>query len=205
MSDFNLIPAQRRAAKRRRVRIRIWGALCGTYVVLLTAGAVTAGVLFSSEGQTIADQLTVTSEKIESHNVSMLDLRRALAEATAQLETWRILQAQPNWSKLLARLFDELGATLVLSHCQLTACDQRYEPVSKNLGGWFSSRPLGALLSETKYSLVLRGYGQTQAAVSLFVLRLEEIGLFDVVRSISSKRQPFLGAEAVTFHVECHF
>ena len=103
------------------------------------------------------------------------------------------------------RLSDELGQALVLSHCQLFACDEHYERLTEDLGKWRSSKPLGTLLSECKYSLTLRGHGLTQEAVSQFVLRLEEMELFDVVRLISSKRQAFMKMQAVAFHVECRF
>lgn len=205
MSDFNLIPTYRLVRKRRRARMKLWAIVCSAYIVALMAFAVAAGMLFSGEGQNIAHEIAITSERIDAHNASMLDSRRNLADATSQLETWRILQAQPNWSKLLLRLSDELGVSLVLSHCQFTACDQRYEPLDKNLSGWLASKPLGVLLSENRYNLGLRGYGQTQEAVSQFVLRLEEIGLFDSVRLASSKRQAFLETEAVFFDIECHF
>lgn len=205
MSDFNMIPAHRLARKRRRVRMQVWGVICGVYLVLLTAGAVTAGILFSNEGQNIAQQLAVASTQIEEHNASMLESRRELAEATTQLETWRVLQAQPDWSKLLVRLSDELGDDLVLSHCQLFACDGDSKRLTENLAGWRASKPLGTLLSECKYSLTLRGYGQSQESVSQFVLRLEAMRLFDVVRLIGSKRQPLLEMQVVAFHIECQF
>ena len=83
MSDFNLIPAPRLVRKRRRARIELWIVLCGLYIVLLAAGAVTAGILFSNEGQNIAQQLAATSTQIEEHNASMLKSRRDLAEATS--------------------------------------------------------------------------------------------------------------------------
>ena len=205
MSDFNLIPNHRLARKRRRARMRIWAIVCSVYVVGLTAAVVVAGILFSGQDQDIAHQLAVTSEQIDTHNASMLEARRELAEATTQLEIWRVLKSQPNWSKLLVRLSEELGSALVLSQCQLSACDPQYEPLSKDLGRWLSSRPLGSLLSESKYNLTLGGYGRTQEAVSQFVLRLEDMGLFDVVRLINSKRQAFLEMEAVSFRIECHF
>ena len=47
------------------------------------------------------------------------------------------------------------------------------------------------------------GCGQSQTAVSNFVLRLERTELFDQVKLIGTSRRPFLSGSAVEFQVEC--
>ena len=53
------------------------------------------------------------------------------------------------------------------------------------------------------FLLGLRGYGRSQAAVAKFVLRLEQTGLFQEVKTLKRTREAFLDAEAVAFRLEC--
>jgi hypothetical protein len=73
--------------------------------------------------------------------------------------------------------------------------------------GWSepSAQPLTEFLTGCRHRLLLTGFGKSQESVSRFVLRLEESGVFDAVRLISSCRQTFLQGDAVAFSVECRF
>ena len=51
--------------------------------------------------------------------------------------------------------------------------------------------------------LRLAGVGRSQAAVSQFVLRLEQLGLFDRVTLLDTRREPFGADSAVGFRAVC--
>jgi hypothetical protein len=63
-----------------------------------------------------------------------------------------------------------------------------------------ASQPLGAISTRL---LTITGYGRSQAAVSHFVLRLEEAQLFDQVTLIKTSREPFAASDAYAFQIEC--
>ncbi len=205
MNDVNLIPAARIAAKRRKARICLWAAVCGAYVVLLAAGSLAACVLCPGRDNVVAEQLAAAEKQIKLDNQAVLGLRRTLAETTAALETTQAIREQPDWSRLLTGLSQELGEELVLNRFQLTATREDGKALTEPWSEALLTKPLLALVTKHRYQLVIQGFGQTQESVSRFALALEGIGLFERVRLINSSRQTFLGGQAVAFMVECRF
>lgn len=205
MADVNFIPAERLAAKRRRVRLCRWAAVCGTYVVLLGAASVAARVLCPAGTLDVAGQLAAAGQRARQDNDAMAELRKALAQATASLETAQAMHEQPDWSKLFARVSHVLGQELVLGRCQLATLTQDNKPVTEQWNQNVESKPLGEVLAAHRYQFTLHGFGRTQESVSRFALGLESLGIFDQVRLASSSRQPFLDGVAVAFTVECRF
>jgi hypothetical protein len=205
MNDVNLIPAQRLIAKRRKARISLWAAVCGTYVVLLIVGSLAGYVLCPGKDQDLAEQLTAAEKQIKQDNGAMLELRKTLATTAAALETTRAIHDQPDWSRLLTGLSHELGRELILNRCQLVAVREDGKPLTEPWTEALLAKPLRALVTKHRYQLVLHGFGQSQESVSRFALGLEGIGLFEQVRLINSSRQAFLNGQAVAFTVECGF
>ena len=205
MNDVNFIPAERLAAKRRKARLYVWAAICGTYIVLLVIGSLGAHVLCPGRDVGLAEQLAAADSQIRQDNAAMLELRRTLAKTTAAMETTRAIHEQPDWSRLLAGLTHELGPELVLSRCQLVVMGEDGRPLTEPWSEALLAKPLRTLVTKQRHQLVLRGFGQTQESVSQFALGLERIGLFERVRLISSSRQTFLSGQAVAFTVECGF
>ncbi len=205
MGDVNLIPAERRVRRHRKARLYVWTTVCGTYILLLVVGSLTLRAFGSSEGRSFSGRLEAVTEQAEQSNREMLELRRELAEATVALETTRAIHDQPDWSKLFVGLSDQLGGDIVLSRCQLATLTKEDEAITDGLRGRLPAKPLSVFLAECRHKLVLNGFGETQEAVSQFVLRLESIGAFDMVRLTNSSRQSFLRGEAVAFSIECDF
>jgi Tfp pilus assembly protein PilN len=94
---------------------------------------------------------------------------------------------QPDWSILLALLASTLEDEIVLRSVRLVS----------GAAEEGDQREAGAP------NLDFAGLGQSQAAVSRFVLRLEEISLFRSVKLLDTRREPFLDGHAITFRVEC--
>jgi len=208
MGDVNLIPTKRLTSKRRLVRLRIWALVCGAYLASLAVASLSARVLWPDNDDAIVEQLTEASQSIEQYNCTIIELREKLAEETSALETIGAVSSQPDWSKLLILLSNELQEEVVLNSCRLVSLDKNDNNVRDHLQELLCSLPVGVLLAERRFCLSLGGFGSTQSSISQFVLRLEEIKIFESVRLIDSHRQPFgtpdrFGGEAVAFSIEC--
>ena len=205
MGPVNLIPAERLAARRRKARMRAWGTVCCTQVVLTAVVAMALYVTNTDRDRDLNEELAVAVQQVEQDNEAMLELRRELAEATVALETTRTIHNGPDWSNLFVGLSERLGDRIVLNRCQLVTLGADDKVIAADARGLLSGRPLAAFLNECRHKLTLNGFGLTQESVSQFVLRLEGTGLFDPVRLVGSSRQSFLSDEAVAFTIECHF
>jgi Tfp pilus assembly protein PilN len=205
MSDVNLIPPSRLAARRRKTRFYLWTTVCGVYAVLVAAGSVTFHVAYAGEGRSVTERLEAATRQIEQDNRALLDTRRQLAETMTALETTTATRDQPDWGKLLTGLSVQVGDQIVLTRCVLTTLTADDKTITAESSGSLPALPLGTFLTGCRHSLVLNGFGKSQESVSRFVLRLEDSGAFDLVRLVNSSRQTFLKGEAVAFVVECHF
>ena len=205
MGEVNFIPAARRVRKRRRRRLVLWAAVCTIYGGLLTVCSVAKCCLCAGENRDVAEQLARTTQQLDTHNETMTTIRRQLSEIAAAMRTADAMKQQPDWSRLLVGLSEQLGENIVLSRCQLTTFGGDDQPLANDRASTIASKSLGALLTERRYRLRLTGFGKRQEDVSQFVLRLEAAGVFDRVHLASSSRQTFLDGQAVAFVVECRF
>ncbi len=205
MSDVNLIPAGRLAARRGKTRLCLWGIALGLYAATVAVGSLTFHVARAGEDERQAQQRDAIAQQIEQNNRTVSGLRRRLAATNAALGTARAILGQPDWSRLLIGLSEQLDEEIVLSRYQFTTQTADNKIVNAEASGSLVTLPLGAFLTSCRHAMTLNGFGQSQEAVSRFVLRLESSGVFDLVRLVSSSRQTFLNGEAVAFVVECHF
>ena len=102
---------------------------------------------------------------------------------------------QPDWSLLLALLSRTLGDQAVLRSVGLEYAPEAFEETAPSAPEAPNEPP--------PVTLELSGLGQTQYVVSRFVLRLEQTPLFESVRLIDTRREPFLAGHAVAFRIEC--
>jgi len=203
MNDVNLIPAARLASKHLKKRKRMWVVICGAYLMSLVVASLTARALWPG-GDAVAKQLDSTVQNIEQYNNAIIELQKDLGQATAELQTTRVVSSQPGWGKLLILLSNQLGAEVVLSKCQLISSSKQ-DTSHEERGTRDEGRSISALLAEQQYRLNLSGFGRTQSSVSQFVLRLERMNIFESVTLVDSNRCSFLNDEAVAFSIECRF
>jgi hypothetical protein len=115
-------------------------------------------------------------------------------DAQARLDTIRVINEQPDWSVLLRLIAKASTDQIVLTGCRL---DLQADANRTN------ARPATTQPNAANHVLSITGFGRTQAAVSHFVLRLEEAKLFDRVSLIKTSREAFSSGEAVAFRIEC--
>ncbi|MHC4448085.1 MAG: PilN domain-containing protein [Planctomycetota bacterium] len=184
IDGVNLIPIERREARRRRARTRLWVGVGTTYGSLWMGAAVAAVVVFTTDNRSLRAELADVAREVDQSEVTTGGLRDDLVEAKAALEASRAVGTQPDWSVLLALLADSLGEDVVLRSCKLT-------PLGSRDGA-------GEVIK-----LEVGGLARSQQAVAQVILRLEETPLFRSVKLIDTRREPFRDAHAVAFRAEC--
>ena len=199
------MPAPRRQAKACRVRVRQWLPVWGAFVGMLVLVCITCHKTWGVGLDPLADEIRQTADHIEASGRTIAELREQLVASRWKLDTFRGVGQQPDWSVLLTLLADGLGNEVVLKSCEL---DEIMIPVETAAGRRGNSQIITTSRLEDKaerMAFVLRvaGFGRSQTAVSLFVLRLERSGMFDNVRIVSTVREPFLNAKAIAFRLKC--
>lgn len=190
MDRINLIPKSRRRDRQRKVRMRLWAGVSLCYAVSL------ACVCVAYHGMSPAHDLSVISVELAGKKAELVELenqqnglRPRLKEQKLILAAERSISDQPDWSLLLTYLADEvLGDRVVLGGCAL---------VPSAAGDEASGARDDVLV------LTLTGYAHTTADVSQFILRLEQIGLFDKVALARTNREPYGAGQAIAFEARC--
>lgn len=196
MKSVNFIPAHRLHERQRRRRLGRWGAAWAAYVVVLLGAYVCCCALYGG-GSAHADELASTGARIQQSVRSIDEAHRELSAAKATLKANQAVGNPPDWSLLLGLLARSLSDEVVLRRCVL-APGWRAPASSTPPPG--SGRPAD---HPGLFLLAVTGYGRTQAAVSEFVLHLEQAGLFDQVKLVKTSREMFLSSNAIAFRLEC--
>ncbi len=162
------------------------------FSVLLVAACMVCHMVWGGEQEALDEGINATTEQIKGSSLAIQRLCRELEYARWNLDSCRAVGKQPDWSVPLAIVAGNLGEEVVLERCELG-------PRKDVEGKEEDSADTG------RYVFRFKGLGKSQTAVSRFVLRLEQIDLFDRVRLIKTNRQPFLSGKAVEFQLECLF
>jgi Tfp pilus assembly protein PilN len=183
----NLVPADRREARRRHRRVQVWITACAIYAVAWVVVHVAIQVTTASDDRVLRGEIEQVRGAVQELDTALAALELDRQQAVAQLHANLAVGKQPDWSILLALLASTLEDEIVLRSVRLVS----------GAAEEGETRELGAA------NLDFAGLGQSQAAVSRFVLRLEQISLFRSVKLQDTRREPFLDGHAITFRVEC--
>ncbi|CAN5703043.1 hypothetical protein BH09PLA1_BH09PLA1_08040 [soil metagenome] len=200
MAGVNLIPRPRRQAAAARKRVRRWGWGVAGYLMLLLAGYAVCGAAMSVEGDDNTLQVEKTARQIDELNRTATTLKPQLTEAHAKLSVARAVGDQPDWSLLLAIISSTIDDDILLTSTKLdvaTASEAR--PASRPS----NSEKDSPLAPPSLMTISLHGMARSQAAVTQFALRLENLGLFERVDLGRSSRQTIGATEANVFRIEC--
>ncbi len=202
MNNTNLIPASRRQARDQRRRIVHWVTICGIYSGLLLAASACTYFVWGAASVDAAVVANVRSE-ISHANATKAALRAQSRDAQHAMQSIQEISEQPDWSILLAAIGDRCGKDVFLSACDLSG-RAKAGPDALAPGATNSAGPTDATtVSAHNITLHLSGFGRSQEAISSFVLRLQELPIFERVKLLQTGRQPYNGAEAFAFSVDC--
>jgi hypothetical protein len=190
MTPINLIPASRRAAKRRRMHLRWCAAGCVAFVGAAASVSLAWRATATESDSGITEQLAAVAGEIDQNTRAVATADAQVEALRAQLASNRQVLSQPDWSLLLAILGHEAGEQIILHDCVLKSQDAPR-------GGSSPAAPGGEL------TLHLAGYGKTSEAVADFVLRLESTKLFSHIKLAGTAHDTFLGSDAYRFSVDC--
>jgi Tfp pilus assembly protein PilN len=181
MNGVNLIPAPRRAAQQAKRRVRAWITVTAGWGGLLIAACAGTQLSLGRDHAATAAELASTQKRISELNIRVNELRRNITQLTTQRDTALAISDHPDWSILLSVLSQTSGEQIVLRDINL-----KPDPAKPML-----------------LTLQLRGFTDSQPSVSQFVLRLQQLGLFDEVKLQRTGREPILNTSAVTFEIAC--
>ncbi len=197
MISKNYIPTHRLAARQRRLRLRLWATVLVGYGTALAVVYIVCFGLWSVDSKGIQTQLGEIEARIEHTGQRITATQAQFQTADLILKVNQAVSNQPDWSGLLVLLASELDDDVVLRHCQLIPQKEK----NSSIGSKDENRLAGQ--KNQAYVLKLVGYGRTQAAVSRFILDLEQTGLFEKVKLIRTNRERFLSDDAVAFNAQC--
>jgi Tfp pilus assembly protein PilN len=189
INGVNLVPVERREARRRRRRSRAWIGVCVSYIIAWVAVHVAMQATMASDDRVMRGEIDRLSAVVQAKNTAIDDLDLDRQQAVAQVQANLAVGRQPDWSILLALLGSTLEDEVVLRSVRLASTGAGESAESSG------ERPVT--------SLDFAGLGESQAAVSRFVLRLEETPMFRSVKLLDTRREPFLAGHATAFRVEC--
>lgn len=143
--------------------------------------------------------LALLAQEMREHDDAAQSLRRAL------LDTDTITIGVPDAERIVLEVKSiEDDRQVVLSHCELKPVSEMIAAATALAGANGGALPgASPSITQPRYTLALTGMGKTQAAISQYVLRLENTGLFSRVTLIESRLAPFGSGEAVSFRIGC--
>lgn len=201
MLRVNLIPERRVEARKARIRVRWWLAVCSGACSAMFIGLILMHTLGGVNQESLQAKAAHTTSLADEIRGEVETLDRELTSINARISANLAVGGQPDWSILLALLSDTMGDEIALSDLRLGRSGDLSAP---SLGGGRGrpTRPAGNDASSSS-DLTIGGLGQNQNAVVHFALRLEETDLFNEVRLVDTQRQPYRDGYAVSFRLEC--
>ena len=159
---------------------------------MLLAACGLSYAIWGGDQAAVAAQSERAARQVEEGQRIITKLQPELSEAQARLDMITAIDEQPDWSILLRLLAKESTDQIVLSQCRLDRQSDAKSAVVK-----------AATAQTASHLVTVTGFGRSQAAVSHFVLRLEEAKIFDQVSLIKTSREPFATGDAFAFRIEC--
>jgi hypothetical protein len=181
----NLVPDERREARRRRRRSKVWVGACTLYACAWLAVYLVIQATMASDDRVLREGVEQLRTAVQAKDTAVAAMKLDLQQAVSQLQANLAVGRQPDWSILLALLSATLEDEVVLRNVHLI------NSVQEPSGG------------QPTITLGFSGLGLSQGAVSRFVLRLEEISLFRSVKLMDTRRESFMTGHAIGFRVEC--
>jgi hypothetical protein len=193
MTQINLIPRERITRSRRKIRVRLWITVLSSYALFLAIAFIASRMTGSGDDQTVQLDLDKTTEVRATTEQLLVTLRADVDQVVSALEANLAVGNQPDWGILLALLQSTRTDEVVLRRCRMIPMRELGDRRDAN----------GAQTITERSRLELSGLGRSPQAVSQFVLAMDQCSLFDRVKLVDTKREPFFDGQATAFRVEC--
>jgi Tfp pilus assembly protein PilN len=182
MKCMNLMSQHRREEQARCTCMARWSGCLAAWACLISVACIAAAALSNMESNFESSRSaivlrTTAAQASASASSSQIDRIRK------RLEVARAVEAHPDWSVLLPVVSSRLGDDIALERISL-------EPVR----GEEATR---------RATMTLNGVGTDRAALSDFVIRLEETGVFTRVETATAQRRPIGQKEFFAFELRC--
>lgn len=191
MNSTNLVPLGRQIRQVKATRIRAWAIVLGTLVLGSAGTYISCSAALAGAEAPPAGDFARAARELSQFNAEGAKLRAQLAHVRRDVNAARSMTERPDLSLLLSLISRDMDDQVLLSRCELAEAHSAAKPTETGAG------------SADAVTLRLDGFGKTQSAVAMFVLKLETAGPFDRVTLVESHRQPILGGEATAFRIEC--
>jgi Tfp pilus assembly PilM family ATPase/Tfp pilus assembly protein PilN len=198
-SPVDLLPSEHVRAKLRRRRARRWVTVGGAYVALLVIVYLGCWVFGGDATRCDPKDIDQADRRISLCDEQIAGARAQLDALGTLQEAQQLVECQPDWSILLSLISRDLGPEVVLKGLRFdgTSLEAPMKDEDDLATEDTPSPEASAFLFE------LAGLGRSQMAVSQFVLRLEQGGIFDKVKLVKTNREEYLSGRAVAFQLAC--
>lgn len=203
MKRINLVPKARLEGRARKTRIVRWATAVSTYGVLLSVAYLASVRYVRGDTRPLDTEARELDSKVASTNETVSTLSRELGQVQAKLRTAQAVGVQPDWSLLLALLSKHTSENIVLETCRLRRVQRDASRPAAAAPGAAGAANDAAM--EAPLLLELEGFAKAQSNVAEYVLRLEQVDLFDKVKLVKTSRQEFMKNKTVGFSIECTF
>lgn len=198
--------------------MRRWIVGCVVYTSFLVLAFPFASLVWVQDKSLAGQLLTIRQDANDTEQLLKLVVNE-LEDTRTTLNATKLVENQSDWSILLAVLAGEVDDDIVLKTCKIepmkSDAEEELEFTSssrlKGLAGAIGSNSYSKSEHEPRihveadqFLIEIQGYGLTQRAVSLFVLRLERTRLFKKVTLRETRREPFMKDQAIAFHIKCY-
>lgn len=207
MNGINLIPAPRRAARRRRAHLRYCAAGCAAWAVVSVGAACVVPAVWGAGDSRDTEWLAKVNGEIQQTERTIAGIRAQLTAAESTLRGNQAIAAQPDWSVLLAVLGQMVGGDVVLKSCHVRPVNPNTDgqrPDARRAAPRAQAEPTVAKTSAAQpFILEAAGIAKDYTSANQFVLRLEQTGLFAKVTLLDTGREAFFDKNAIAFRLEC--
>jgi len=199
---LNLIPVTRLEARRRQAAVRHWLVSGVAYVALLIAVSVFVQWRWGGEPADLAQELSRATAQTEQTRRQLRQLQSELSAVERRLAANRAVTNQPDYAVLLALFARQLDEQVILRSCAFEPIPIDSPDVSRSSD---AADEEDAADLPPGFTVQASGLAANQRAVSAYVLRLEQTGLFHRVRLVNTRREPtnFGTGRAIAFEIEC--
>lgn len=196
MMPINLIPLERRLARRVGRARRAWLVALGVYAGLTAAACLVVHLPVHADAPRVRADLERLAERLDLAERAVAVVEKSIGEKRTRLAAARAVGEHPDWSLLMESVARARKGEIVLENFDLTTTRVEVKAPAQSAG---ASTPKAGAKPKTKvvYVIKLIGYSPAPGGVFAFARGLEEMGVFEQV-AVKDTRAVALGSMPTT-------